>query len=229
MGLSNYTPSSRISQSGVCTSSTRPATPYEGQVIYETDTDKTLIWNGSAWVYVATSTINPVGLELITTGTFTSSSTINVSGCFTSTYTDYRVLISIDTASTQATRNIAWKFRTSSGDDSSAEYYYGFQGMGLGDSTLNQVQGAYGATSSVLCNYYGYTDSTASAQLDIFSPFDSAQKTKYLGNANGGNATSQSVGVTTCQMLAAKSHTGFSFFSSTGTISGHYAVYGYRK
>jgi len=34
---------------GVCTSSTRPASPYEGQVIYETDTDKLLIWNGSAW------------------------------------------------------------------------------------------------------------------------------------------------------------------------------------
>ena len=52
MGLSNYTPSSRISQSGVCTSSTRPATPYEGQVIYETDTDKVMVWNGSAWTQV---------------------------------------------------------------------------------------------------------------------------------------------------------------------------------
>jgi len=34
---------------GVCTSSTRPTTPYEGQVIYETDTDKLLAWNGSSW------------------------------------------------------------------------------------------------------------------------------------------------------------------------------------
>jgi len=34
---------------GVCTSSTRPAAPYEGQMIYETDTDKVLVWNGSAW------------------------------------------------------------------------------------------------------------------------------------------------------------------------------------
>ena len=34
---------------GVCTSSTRPTAPYEGQTIYETDTDKTLFWNGSAW------------------------------------------------------------------------------------------------------------------------------------------------------------------------------------
>lgn len=50
MGLSNYSPSSRLSQAGVCTSSTRPASPYEGQMIYETDTDRTLVWDGSAWV-----------------------------------------------------------------------------------------------------------------------------------------------------------------------------------
>jgi hypothetical protein len=37
---------------GVCTSTTRPTAPYEGQTIYETDTDKTLFWNGSAWVNV---------------------------------------------------------------------------------------------------------------------------------------------------------------------------------
>ena len=34
---------------GVCTSSTRPTTPYEGQYIHETDTDKILFWNGSTW------------------------------------------------------------------------------------------------------------------------------------------------------------------------------------
>ena len=34
---------------GVCTSTTRPTAPYEGQTIYETDTDKVLVWTGSAW------------------------------------------------------------------------------------------------------------------------------------------------------------------------------------
>ena len=36
-------------QTGVCTSSTRPANPYEGQVIYETDTNNLRFWSGSAW------------------------------------------------------------------------------------------------------------------------------------------------------------------------------------
>jgi hypothetical protein len=43
-------------RAGVCTSSTRPTTPYEGQFIYETDTDMLAIWNGSAWRYIASTT-----------------------------------------------------------------------------------------------------------------------------------------------------------------------------
>ncbi len=34
----------------ICTSSTRPASPFEGQKIYETDTDRELTYDGSAWV-----------------------------------------------------------------------------------------------------------------------------------------------------------------------------------
>jgi hypothetical protein len=33
----------------VCTSSTRPGSPVDGQHIYETDTDKTLSWDGTSW------------------------------------------------------------------------------------------------------------------------------------------------------------------------------------
>jgi len=33
----------------ICTSSTRPGSPWSGQVIYETDTGLSLVWDGSAW------------------------------------------------------------------------------------------------------------------------------------------------------------------------------------
>ena len=32
-----------------CTSVTRPASPVEGQTVYETDTDKYTVWDGAAW------------------------------------------------------------------------------------------------------------------------------------------------------------------------------------
>lgn len=57
MGISNASSGLR---SGVCTSTTRPTTPYEGQMIYETDTDLVLVYNGSAWVTITpkSATVN---------------------------------------------------------------------------------------------------------------------------------------------------------------------------
>jgi hypothetical protein len=49
MGITQQSAAARLVQPGVCTSSTRPASPFEGQAIYETDTDLSLVWNGSAW------------------------------------------------------------------------------------------------------------------------------------------------------------------------------------
>jgi hypothetical protein len=51
----------------ICTSTTRPASPFEGQTIYETDTDKTLIWNASNWVGIST----PAALTTTQRGTLT--------------------------------------------------------------------------------------------------------------------------------------------------------------
>ena len=33
----------------ICTSTTRPSTPWSGQSIFETDTSKSFMWDGSAW------------------------------------------------------------------------------------------------------------------------------------------------------------------------------------
>lgn len=44
----------------ICTSSTRPASPFVGQQIYETDTSKSLIYNGTAWVSPQAQTVPPM-------------------------------------------------------------------------------------------------------------------------------------------------------------------------
>ena len=56
---------------GVCTSSTRPTAPYEGQIIFETDTFVLNFWNGSAWqgaVSAPAGTVNPYAGSTAPTG-----------------------------------------------------------------------------------------------------------------------------------------------------------------
>lgn len=91
MGITQQIGASSIIKPGVCTSSTRPASPYEGQMIYETDTDLVRVWNGTAWRTTdsATSTSGSV-LQIVqgTTSTpVTSSSATYVSTGLTATIT----------------------------------------------------------------------------------------------------------------------------------------------
>lgn len=52
MALST-SPRNSIVQPGVCTSATRPSSPYEGQTIYETDTDRIRTWDGTNWAIIS--------------------------------------------------------------------------------------------------------------------------------------------------------------------------------
>ena len=54
----------------ICTSSTRPSAPFEGQEIYETDTKRTLTYNGSGWYR-----FNQIIARATSTSTYTSTGT----------------------------------------------------------------------------------------------------------------------------------------------------------
>ena len=72
MAISNNTTGYRP---GVCTSTTRPTAPYEGQMIYETDTDMVAIWNGTAWRYIAATTpTNGTVLQVVSVTTTSQAS-----------------------------------------------------------------------------------------------------------------------------------------------------------
>ena len=58
MAISNVSSNNRP---GVCTSTTRPTAPYEGQMIYETNTDKVLVWDGTQWEYISTPQVTEPG------------------------------------------------------------------------------------------------------------------------------------------------------------------------
>jgi len=104
MGLSNYLPTSAIARPGVCTSTTKPASPYEGQVIYTTDTDLLQIWNGTAWRTLAFGTpTNGTVLQVVhgaygigvTNNTSTEVDT-GLSATITPTSTSSKILVIIN-------------------------------------------------------------------------------------------------------------------------------------
>jgi hypothetical protein len=78
MGLSNYIPNSRISQSGVIPNeASRPVSPYAGQVVYQLDTLRTLVWNGTAWEMINSSSIGEL-IEATSTTTVNGSASANI-------------------------------------------------------------------------------------------------------------------------------------------------------
>ena len=85
----------------MCTSTTRPTNPFEGQMIYETDTDLLRIWNGSAWRTLAFSTpTNGSVLQVVnatysteTSTTSTSWVTTGLNASITPTSTSSKILI----------------------------------------------------------------------------------------------------------------------------------------
>ena len=62
---------------GVCTSSTRPTSAYDGQMIYETDTNLVRIWNGSAWKTLSYSDYTNGTVLQTVTGTTSSQASSN--------------------------------------------------------------------------------------------------------------------------------------------------------
>jgi len=69
---------------GVCTSSTRPASPFDGQVIYETDTNVVSVYDGAAWATVGPAVSGGVvALTSNATQTITSGILVGLNTTYT--------------------------------------------------------------------------------------------------------------------------------------------------
>jgi hypothetical protein len=211
---------------GVCTSTTRPTAPYNGQVIYETDSKQTLVYNGTAWVML-TDADTPPGLELIATTTVSTGSTIaTISNCFSSAYTNYRIVYTINS---YAAGPLYLRLRTSGGDDTDATYAWA-------RNYFRWDAGSSGSAASMTdtvwtVGYCSGTTTTIENAFDIYNP-NVADRSSYNGQlVEIGSATSNSYNMIVAgQKQTLTQYTGFSLVRySTNTFGGTVAVYGYRK
>lgn len=222
MPLSSVVGAQSIVRPGVCTSSTRPASPYDGQVIYETDTDKTLVYNGTGWVFLSTSRANPGGLDLVKAETaFSAVSSVTADSVFTSTYTNYRIVIRYQT-STSA--ELSMQLRAATVDTATG---YNYQSIQADSTTINGAR-ATSQTSAFIGKDPGAFWSLTT--LELSGP-QLAEPTVYqaVNTRNSGAYTSPWVVQYFGNQSASTQFDGIKFLVASGTTTGSYTIYGYVK
>jgi len=197
-------------KTGVCTSTTRPAVPFEGQTIYETDTDLTKAYNGTSFVNVGAT----AGALVRVGGGSLSGSTTTFSSVFSSTYDAYKIVVS----------NAAF---------SAGAYAYltlgatatGYLNWNPGATTAGVYSGNFGGgpTSSFAVAFASTTD--AGFSVEITNP-NLAKRTYVTGGFlldGSTNVAGPVMGV----LQNTTQYTAFTFTTSSGNLTGTCNIYGY--
>jgi hypothetical protein len=165
------------------------------------------------------------GLVYITSGAL-SGGTTNFVGCFTSTFTNYRIVL--DNLGGSTAIDFYFRFLQSSTPYTVAQYYWAGTGFTSGGATYNtsgagQTYAYFGATSSVAGT------STCSATMDFYSPLP-AVRTFWSStgiSTVGAGYNLRNVGGA---MDNFQVYDGIQFTSlSATTMTGNVTIYGVRK
>ena len=219
MGITQQIGASSLIKPGVIdNTAARPASPYEGQVIFQKDTDQLLVWNGTAWVIPNSPAQNPTGLELIKTQTIGSGvSTVTVNDAFSATYDNYKIIINGGTSTTQD--YLAFRLGASATGS-----YYGFYTYGT--FSANTVYGAYSNNVGEMSYAGGADVNRIHMNLELQSPFEA----KTTGLQATGVVWSANRGSSSYDHEIASSYSSFSIRVGSGTMTGGtISVYGFRK
>jgi len=234
MGITNQVGASSLIKPGVIdNTAARPASPFEGQVIFQKDTDQLLVWNGTAWVIPNSPAQNPQGLELVTTATCTSGGTASggvvtigsaqssvvIGNAFSSTYNNYRIVTNGIVFSTLGAA-VYLKLSGSTGST-----YYGNMIYNVPTSSaIGGVSAANGTSNGLFLMTSSQTTATDSDGT-LTNPFLSSVS-NFFGNYSGRSYNGQM----SSHDNNAASSTGFTIAPSSGTMTGGtIRVYGYRN
>lgn len=184
--------------------------PLAGMLTFLEDTGLYSSWNGSAWV--------ALDVSLISSNSFTTSSSVNVDGVFSSNFQNYNISVALTSS---ATNTIRFQWRAGGSNETGTVYAYGGFGVGTWSST------AFFSTNASLRDYHALADSNTTSglasELNIFNPNTIIRPT-ILGHSSGAFLVANgSTTDTTTQ------YTGFRIFPTTGTITGTIRVYGLRN
>jgi hypothetical protein len=155
--------------------------------------------------------------------TFTGVSSVSLNDVFSATYDSYRLVFFFNTPSTDLDINL--RFRVSGADNSAGSY-----SRAIVESNSSAVTNRYfiSQTSHEIMNCDGGTTSGYGGVIDLQNPFTSLATSGQIvsqGWDSAGGLRGRAGGL---NFFTTTSFTGFSFLTTTGTISGAISVYGYR-
>ena len=216
---------------GVCTSTTRPTTPYTGQIIYETDTGYLRVWDGANWDYLSqkqddTVGLGPVGgLVYINTLTLSSVATGSINSVFSSTYQNYRLVIRSGAASANTALFI--QFRAGATAYTTADQDYGLVGINMATGAADNA-----SSGTAVGMYIGNVPTTAGRHLaivDITNPFETTFTVSSIDaifQDSGGALSRRGGGI----VPTSTSYDGFQITTNGApTVSTVCRIYGYRN
>ena len=213
MPFSSVLGASSVIRPGVCTSTTRPSVPYEGQLIYETDTDRVAAYNGSAWVYTHSS-----GLIVIKSKTdYTAASSFTVDNIFTSDFSNYLIRIaSTGSAAVTAQLRVGGVAATTNYNTQAAEAVNATAWTVYKNTAQTNADiGSIGVTK-------GFLD------LYVFGPQLAAQ-TGFFGNCvYGGTSSAPGTTLRWSNHSTATAYDGIAI-SFSGANTGSYIIYGFNQ
>jgi hypothetical protein len=202
---------------GIYTSSTRPASPADGLVISETDTDSLKVYKGTAWGQVS-------GLTFITTATATAVQTLSINDCFSSTYDAYEIQI-INTNSVGV--NSAFKARLRVGGTDTITQYstqrlfaYGTT-VGAGADTAGNDEWY---VADLDPTYKGYF-----AQITLHNPNVATKTTGRITSNNTDQSGAFVLNEIALAQDATTQFTGITFITAGTSFTGTIRVYGYAN
>ena len=194
---------------GTAARSSAIATPSEGMVSFRQDIDNLELYNGTAWVSAS-------GLQLVKKQTIgTTVSSVTVSSAFSSTYENYRVVISGGSVTG------AGGILSLSLGASTTAYY---NTLVYGNTWASPTATGAATNNGAAWNYAGFADTNQMHfNCDIFSPF----LTKY-SFMSGNYISDSNAGAVQGVHKVATSYTGFTVNIAGGTMTGGTIyVYGY--
>ena len=189
----------------------------QGQLAYIEATNVVQYYNGTAWATLAPAA--DAGLTLISSTTIGSAvSSIAITGAFSATYDNYRILVSINGGSTTGSLAVQLGATTTG--------YYRFSVFG--DFTGTTVTGLNTSNGSNYAPGATYDTDGGHGIIDIFNPFASNQ-TGFTSSAtryNTGGIAQFSGGY----LNNTTSYTDVTFVASAGNVTGGtIKIYGYKN